>query len=323
MSDESRPPAVFKDRATGLKVFGGLTLLAGVICALFVPLIAVSQASQQQGIPDDGHSLVFAMFLYAGFAVALITLGIGSIKARRWARALLVIWSWSWVLMGIVAFAIMAAMFPEMAGDVRENSTGQPMSESARMATFVTVLIVVGFFFIVIPLVWALFYGGKNVRATCEARDPVIRWTDRCPLPVLAMSFWLGFSTLSFLSTAAGAYRVFPLFGHFATGVTAVMIYIVLAVVLGYCAWALYKLRFEGWLLTLVSMVLFGISGYMTYSLHPLSELYQSAGFSAQQIALTDKYGIHTKMMTWIMVGSTLIWVGYLLFVLKYFRRKA
>ncbi len=45
-------------------------------------------------------------------------------------------------------------------------------------------------FFVLVPAVWMFFYQSRHVKATCEARDPVTRWTDACPLPVLGFCLW-------------------------------------------------------------------------------------------------------------------------------------
>ncbi len=36
------------------------------------------------------------------------------------------------------------------------------------------------------PIVWIIFYSRRDVRLTCEWRNPKPSWTDACPLPVLA-----------------------------------------------------------------------------------------------------------------------------------------
>ena len=67
------PPAVsFKDRSTGLMVFGILTMLVGALCALLVPLMFFGQmmvekstnvpANYQAIIP--GTLLTFYMFVW-------------------------------------------------------------------------------------------------------------------------------------------------------------------------------------------------------------------------------------------------------------------
>ena len=48
-----------------------------------------------------------------------------------------------------------------------------------------------GVFFIALPKVWIFFHNSRHVKATCEARYSVTRWTDACPLPVLALCLWL------------------------------------------------------------------------------------------------------------------------------------
>ena len=48
-------------------------------------------------------------------------------------------------------------------------------------------------FFILVPAVWTFFYNSRHVKATGEAPDPVTRWTDACPLPVLAICLWTWF----------------------------------------------------------------------------------------------------------------------------------
>jgi hypothetical protein len=100
----------YKDRSTGLMVFGILTLLLGCLAGLFVSLMLVGQmaAAKAPNAPPANYAAILpAIGIYGGLAVALIWLGIGSIMARRWARALLLIFSWSWLIMGICMTAVM------------------------------------------------------------------------------------------------------------------------------------------------------------------------------------------------------------------------
>ena len=85
----------FKDRQTGLIVFGILEILLGCLCALLVPLMIWGQAMSAQatgGAPNFRMAIPGAL-VYAMLAVALVWLGIGSMRFRRWARALLLILS--------------------------------------------------------------------------------------------------------------------------------------------------------------------------------------------------------------------------------------
>ena len=65
---------------------------------------------------------------------------------------------------------------------------------------------------LVLPAGFLLFYQRASVCATCQRRDGQVRWTDRCPLPVLAVSVLMAFSALCMLSMAVG-WPVFPVFG--------------------------------------------------------------------------------------------------------------
>ena len=80
----------YKDRSAGLIVFGILTILLGCLAGLFVPLMLVGQAASARATsaPAPLSAILPAVLLYGILAVALVWLGIGSIMARRWARAL-------------------------------------------------------------------------------------------------------------------------------------------------------------------------------------------------------------------------------------------
>src|ERR1035438_2743222 len=102
---EAVPLPDYKDRSTGLIIFGILTLLLGCLVGLFVPLMLFGQmmAAKAPNAPPVNHAAMLpGIAIYGLLAVTLVWLGIGSIKKRRWVRALLLIFSWSWLIMGIV-----------------------------------------------------------------------------------------------------------------------------------------------------------------------------------------------------------------------------
>src|SRR5208283_2529435 len=118
---ESTPPRIaYKDRSTGLIIFGILTILLGGVCALFLPLMLFGQtmSAKATGTPPNFAAILPAASIYGVLAVALVWLGIGSIKARRWARALLLIFSWSWLVMGVVMLVVMAFLLPRVLANV-------------------------------------------------------------------------------------------------------------------------------------------------------------------------------------------------------------
>src|ERR1035438_153181 len=93
--DSSPPPTAYKNRSSGLIIFGVLTILLGCVCALLVPLMLFGQtmSAKATGTPPNFSVLLPAVSVYGFLAVVLVWLGIGSINARRWARALLLIFS--------------------------------------------------------------------------------------------------------------------------------------------------------------------------------------------------------------------------------------
>src|SRR5258708_5911886 len=86
----------YKDRSVGLTIFGSLTILMGCLAALMIlfMMIGMAAATPTQNISTPASTMLPVTFVYGTLAVSLVWLGIGSIMARRWARALLLIWSW-------------------------------------------------------------------------------------------------------------------------------------------------------------------------------------------------------------------------------------
>ncbi|HEV2841201.1 MAG TPA: hypothetical protein VGW39_07760 [Chthoniobacterales bacterium] len=326
MNVEPAVPTEFKDRKTGLIVFGILIALLGGICALFVPLMLLGQAMspETKGVSPNFRTLIPGIVMFAGLAITFIWLGIGSMMARRWARALLLVLSWSWLIVGIVSTAVLVAMIPHFSAIVEAaRPPGQPeMPAEARAFLMVIPAIVIVVNYIVIPAALVFFYGSKHVKATCEVRDPVTRWTDRCPLPGLGCALWLAFGAAMML-LAPLAYRgVFPLFGTFVSGAMGSVIYVVFAGFWAYAAWALYRLDSRGWWIAFAGLCLVAVSSFITYSRHDVSELYRLMGTPEEQIEQIQKFSfLKGKAMAWMMLIGMAPFLGYLVYVRKFFRK--
>ena len=87
----------FKDRKLGLVFFGVIQIAQGALFALLVLFGLVAPMAftptGQTGVPPAGPVLS-SLTIFAPLAVAFVWLGIGSILARRWARALSLITAW-------------------------------------------------------------------------------------------------------------------------------------------------------------------------------------------------------------------------------------
>lgn len=320
-------PPPYKDRSTGLIIFGILTLLLGCLAGMFVPLMLVGQAAAARAthVPVNYATVLPGIFVYAMLAVVLIWLGIGSIQGRRWARALLLIFSWSWLVMGIFMLIAMSFIMPKVMANL--PATGTPehpaLPPGAMVGMMIGMFLFFGFFFVLLPAVWTFFYNSRHVKATCETRDPVTRWTDACPLPVLGLCLWLMFSVPMMVLMPLMGHGVMPFFGMFLTGVPGSLFCLAVAAVWSYAAWLIYHLKPQGWWLILIAMILFMASSLVTFAQHDLLEMYQLMGYPQAQIDQIQKSGLLTgSRMTWLMSFSILPFLAYLLFVKKYFRGK-
>jgi hypothetical protein len=320
MNESAPAPADYQDRSTGLLVFGILTILMGALCALFVPLMIFSQAmAARDPALADTRGVIFGTGMYAGLAVAFIWLGIGSVRARRWAPALLTIFCWGWLLMGVISLVFMGIMMPAMLAKSHPPSGKlDPAMQGVIMAISLGFTAVV---FVLIPGVWAFFYSHKNVRATCELRDPVERWTDRCPLPVLGAAFWTTLAAPCLLIMPLAGAAVLPFFGAFLSGWPAAVLCVVFGLVWLWAAWRIYKLDILGWWVVVSFVGLFSLSSILTYSRHSIFELYALMGYSQAQMDLMREYTLPQSFLTWGVLAWVLPMLGYLIFIRRYFRK--
>lgn len=310
------PPVVeFKNRRTGLLVLGILEILLGGLCALLVPLMVLGQvmAANMTGGSANYRMAVPGVLMYGLLAVAFIWLGIGSIRCRRWARALLLILSWSWLVTGVIAIGFLLFLLPRM-------MMGWP--PGAKALALIVAAVIWTMIFLVIPGVLVLFYQSRHVKATCEARDPVVRWTDGCPLPLLTVSLWLVFGGVMMVAMPLAYNSVVPCFGVILSGVPGTLIYLFMAALWLYLAWAWYRLRPMSWWITLCVMLLFAISNVVTFAQIDLMDLYEQMGYSAEQLALIERYNFLTgQTMVWWSAAFMLPLIGYLIWVKRFFRR--
>ncbi len=317
----------YKDRSTGLVVFGILTLLLGCLAGLFVPLMLAGQmmAARAPNAPPINHAAMLqGMAVYGLLAVVLIWLGIGSIKARRWARALLCIFSWSWLILGISMTVIMPFFMSQAMANLPPNAkTGQPAIPPGAITGLVIFMTLFFFvFFVLVPGVWTFFYNSRHVKATCEARDPVTRWTDACPLPVLALCLWIWLTVPMMVVMSLTGLAVMPCFGVFVSGLGGSLLCLMVAAIWGMAGCWLYRLDARGWWLILIAIVVFMVSALITYAHHDINELYQLQGLPQAQIDQIQKMGLFTgNRMSWFTALFTLPILGYLLFIKKHLRK--
>jgi hypothetical protein len=163
-----------------------------------------------------------------------------------------------------------------------------------------------------------LFYSGKNVRATFEARDPHIRWTDKCPLPVLVLT--LGYGVLA-VSALVGIYTntAVPFFGTVLEDLAAQVYYTLQIAVFAYLAWGSYKLTPRAWLASVIITVLLSVSAVVSYSVMDMTTLYRAMNIPFDQIAMMREQGWGTDRIALISAVLGVASVAYLIYVKKFF----
>jgi hypothetical protein len=322
MSEQGRTvPTELKDRSAGLILFGALQIAIGALLGCMVPMMLLSfVVGQAGGMPADPKVIIPAIVPYALIAVAGIWLGIGSIRARRWARALTLVLAWIWLVCGGVGmlfyFLFMGGMFQQMA-------QAQNMPPGAVVVLQVFLGGMMGCVYVLLPGSFILFHQSRHVRATCERRDPQVRWTDNCPLPVLAVSVLMGTNALyTLMLLAYGA--VCPWFGTLLDGAAAVLLVLVTAALFACLAWGTYKLKVWAWLGSIALIALWGASAFLTFHRVGIRELYERMGFAEEQLALMQKFGALEQMhLPWMVALSVGAYLAYLLYVGRYFFRSS
>jgi len=311
----------FKDRKTGLVVFGILQIIFGGICALMVPLmilgmIASTALKDSSTMSMNASTMIPGVLFYILLAVWFIWMGIGSIRARRWASALLLVSSWLWLIGGISGLIFMLLLMPDMYDQVAKS--GQMPQEMAAIMKYV----MLGFtavVYVIIPGTLVLFYGRKNVKATCAFRDPKVRWTDKCPLPVLAVSLMYGFWAGSMLLMGFYGWAI-PFFGRILSGVTGAGVVLVGILLLGYVAWGTYRLRIKAWWCAVLVTIGWAISTGITFSRVSMWDFYEKMNFPEQQLEIMKQCGMPPTSAMTLFFGVWVVgFLGYLLYTRRYF----
>jgi hypothetical protein len=313
------PDPEYRDRKTGLIVFGIAEILIGSLCALAIPLALIGQILSRRS-PNAPHMQVLPILaVYTLLAVTFIWLGIGSTLARRWARALLLCMSAVGLCGGVIGCVVLAFVMPRMFDAIAQNSP-QPMQPSAVALMKTVAMSVIFVIYIVIPGALFLFYRSPHVKRTCEVHDPVERWTDRCPLPVLALSLLMALGCVIFLAMLGGS-RGFPMFGVAVSGAPRFIALVVLSVVLLFLSRGLYRLRRGAWWGAMAMVVVSFVSNIMTFWGSDVGALYAKMGLDPRAAALAGRLSSMTTFK-WVLPLSVVPYLIWLLCIRRYFEAR-
>lgn len=326
----SEPPG-YRDRSTGISIFGVVQVILGCLAALMVPFAALGAFMSRlaPGAPAVRPAqFISGIATYAFVALVLVTLGIGSLQKKRWARALTLVTSWYWMIIGVLITILLTAVLPVMMRDaLRAQQTASGAStdiSTGVMAVMVTFMIVFcAVFLVIVPVAFVVFFSRKDVAETFRRRDPVERWTDRTPLPVLGacVVFLVGAVYLFLVGVTT---PLFPFFGRYLTGLPAVGCFLGFAILDTYLAIAIFRLQVAGWWIAVLAAPVRLLSMAFTYGRADLMEAYSRLGWSDAQINMLRASPIfRSHVILWWSLISLFVFFGYMLWLKRYFKRPA
>ncbi len=297
-------PVLYKDRGGWLIALGVVEILIACFSLLLVILVLslphwAPRNSPAQASTSPG-AMIFAAVLYGGMAAVLLAIGVGSIRCKNWARiAMLAVSGW-WLGSGVLSTLCILLLAP----GIMHQQGG--ISPQARHIVLVVMTATMGFFMVVMPTVFLVFYSRKSVRATCLSRGagqvpgPTTMElpTSYVPVPVIILAIWEGlgvFAVLAFLVV-----RVTVVFGVVLHGPAAFLVLLVHSALGGYAAWLIYRRKLLGWAIALFKTVFWTASAVTTFAGHDVLQIYREMGLSEEQLHTYEQFP-QVQTMIWLM----------------------
>jgi hypothetical protein len=313
-----RPRAGSPDRRTAITFFGVLQILLGLLfvgMALLIPVaLTVTARSLNQDV--DYLAALPSILVYLLLGATLGTLGVGSMRARRWARNLTLVLGWAWLLGGILSLLGLAWILPGLLRQMREI---QGVPASTQRAVIGIVLAIGSVFLFFIPGVLVLFYRASSVKATFEAHHREADWSEGCPFPVLTSSVWVLVSAVFFFFAPLRVHGTIPFFGTLLTGLPGALVYLLLAGLWGHAAWGLYHQRMSSFWSVFGSSLVLGVSSIVTFlRVDPIS-MYERMGYSADQLEVMRRLSVFNGPGLALFTAVFVVpFLGYLIYLRRY-----
>lgn len=300
-----------KDQSVGLAVFGTLEIALGILCfSLAMLLMVVVSGAGLGGMKPIHFWLAMGFFFFlAGWSFAI---GLGCIKARRWARALSLAGAKMSLFFGAPFLAIALYMLPEAYNLLTECGLFEPLLAMGLLDFAVAVLALVQ---LVFPVAAIAFFELEGVRGTCERRHPEPCWTDRYPLPLLSMGLVSLLGSLSVFAGATTNHVVF-LFGRVASGTPGLLVNLLVSAACAYAGWGAFHRKMSAWWVAYALVLSTSTSMMLTFSGIDSAMLYAHMGYSPEQIAKLElNLPLNPVLLTaagcaWgVMASAFLVWV--------------
>jgi len=301
----------FVDRSGWIRFFGVIELLIGflVLGVMFLFIFIVSFLLAKGTLQPKLH--IFILFnnsIFFGLSsIIFITCGIGSLMIKKWARAVMLVLSCLWLIIGILDYVSM--LIPQ-----GKYSLSSGVSSDTFYITTMIVLLII---YIVTPVIFIIFYTRRNIRKTFKYYDPGLSWTDKTPLPVLGLSLFFIFVSLDYISNSF--LKILGIFGMMLTGPVALYASLCFGVIYIVLAFGLYKLKMAAWVLSFIMHIFWIASGAVSFLKIDMNELYNYLGISRDII---ENLGfLQQNLWSFSIITSVLV-VIYQLYLLKFFKNK-
>lgn len=311
----SAPPAL-RDRSGWLLFFGIVELLIGGVCLLLVAgsfLVMTGFDAGAAGAKPPALGLWLNILIYLGAGSFLVTMGIGTMRAKRWARALMLLTSWPAFLAFLLGGIAMAMLMPSFL-ETLPQAPGQP--DVRGLVKWVLSLVFL--FLTIVPLAFIVFYSRPAVRATFETRDPGRSWVDGRPLPVLGVAGAVGlYGLFALLGLARGP--SYGVFGLLLTGPAAVAALLANALLCVWLAREIYRMTRAGFRANVAYALLLHLSAWITLRVIGVERLVQSSAAQAEIAARPELLQWAQRFALWFTPVSGVVWVLTLVWLRRYY----
>lgn len=316
-------PVPYKNRRGWLIGFGVVEILIACFSLLFVllvlslPHLGTRNLSGRASISPT--AMVFNAVFYGVMAGVFLAIGVGSIRCKNWARIAMLAVSGLWLGIGVLSTLSILLLAPS----IMQQQGG--ISPQARHIVLVVMTAMIGFFMVVMPTVFLVFYSRKSVKATClslaagQVPGPTTMElpASKVPVPVIILAIWQGlgiFTVFTFLLV-----RATVVFGVVLHGPAAFLVLLAFSALSGYAAWLIYQRKLVGWAIALFNAVFWTASTIATFVGHDLLRIYREMGLSEQQLQPLRQFP-QMQTMIWLMIVPVMTaLLVFILYTKKFF----
>jgi hypothetical protein len=289
-------------------LLGALSLAVGVLGVAAIA-IGARLSPAMEAVPRS--ALVLDLAFYAGTGAFLFTMGVGTMRAKRWARAMMLVVCWPGMLGILLGSILLAFVAPVLLQGISDDPV--------NTRNVAIVLFAVCGVLALVPLAFIVFYERPSVREMFASRDPRPTWVDSRPLPILGMA-------LALVAGGAGMVLSAPWhltiqFGYVLTDWRAAVVTALNGLVWTWLGLQIYWMTKGGWWANVVWGTVAHLSVWISLRRIPLASmfwLYQ--GRHNGDDATTAFTTTFDAYAAWLVAASLLIWIGTLLWLRRYYR---